>query len=451
MVCAIIKRNNALFLLILITFLRPATAQAAKLTTSQKFESLYLIKPSSLRHNKLTLSLRYEADLTDAWSFVTDGLVSYDAALANCAQCTQKDLPDNVRRDELYQDDLRELHVTYSGDHARARVGRIKFDWIDSIFPQSSDFVTAVDLRGGGYGEMGDVIIPTEAFDLTHDFVADSRLEWMIARPTESRLPKGPNGYGFYEYFADSLPDRELEIKNNRVPRTWNQAEYGVRWMRSAPSADFSLFAYRGHNRIPNIMIQPALSQTKTGVDFTYDRLTTYGATVTKTMSDDTVGRMFSYLEPDRAPALVVLRPSGASRSSGSTRRYRVGIGLDHVLTDRLRVYSDAYMTRIEKTSQGDLTSAYQSYDKNHRDYNLNYRISYDLVEQTKMILDGMCTGPERSFLVSPQIAAPIFDDYTLAAGARYVKSYSDQSQLDLLRDTSHVFLTLERRTASAR
>ncbi|MCX6126865.1 MAG: hypothetical protein NTV34_19245 [Proteobacteria bacterium] len=441
---------KACLLVVLLTESEVLCAATAKMSTFQRYDAIYFRSTSRVRHHLVTLGLLQDAEISDNWASTMEGRVVYDAAVSPNKLSPQRDLHQDVRRDERFDAACRQFHLTYSADSFRARIGQQKIDWVDSIFPQSSDFMTPMDLRRGGFGEPSDLIVPTQAVTLSHSFPLQSQLEWVVAAPKTSKLPAGPNGYGFYESLGEELPNQALTVETQPIPDSHEQMEGGLRFQLSVPSIDLSLFAYRGHNRLPNLEIQTFVDGSHSRLELQYAPLTTYGGALSATASNSTVVRFFALLEPLRQPSLRLKLPSSRTVSSDWTRRYRVGLGLDQVLLDRVKFYSEWNYTKTTPVQSGDLQEINMVSDKfeqNERpNHGFNYRISYEYDDQTKIVWDGLYTGPERSYIVAPMVSHKIYDDLELSGGIRFVKSFSDRSQLDVLRNSSQYIASIERK-----
>ena len=393
-----------------------------------------------MRHLKLTLDLKQTTDITDALSSVIAGRFRFDAALTPLNKTLDYDT--EVRDDELFDSDFREFYFNYLNEALRIRIGLLKIDWVDTLFQQNNDFLTPLDLRFGGYGEAGDLIIPSPSILLSHGLLG-LQWDWIIAKPVVSKIPKAANGYGFYENLESDLPP--FYVQNEKIPDDSKNLEGGLRLATTFYKTEFTFFAYHGHERVPHAQFQPIIKDQQLKIGLKYPQVNTFGLFLTAGLGDAAIFRVFSLYEPRRVSDITLTLPSGSVYQSGETQRYRAGFGIDYVISQDFKFFSECSGLRIQNIAT-DEPNIFGSHFSEREDYNCGYRGIYLASQNMEILLDNFYTFPERSYFIAPQINLKISNSFRLFGGIRFVKSFSDLSTLDRLRDTSHVFLGIEHR-----
>jgi len=439
---------SAMVMLLFVTMFGGVTrASAADATFTARVGNYTagFIEPERIRHHRYELQLRQTAELTPRFKTAIEARLRFDAALYPDERAPQRDLSDAVRDDEMSEADIRQAYVDWLGDLASLRIGLQQIDWVESLSTRSSDVLTPVDLRFGGFGGSGDNIVPMAAASINHRFVAGS-LEWLLVpAPKPHRLARGANGYGYYESLSRiGDPRLEREIKSGSIPESGKSMEGGVRWLGNAGDFDMTLLAYRGHQRSPTLVLSrpDPVDPRRITIEETFPRCNTFGA-FSSWSGDSAVLRFIGLFEPERE-ARVFSRLSPEPRRIMESR-LRGGFGWDYVYSKDLKIYSEHYLTRTRAYyADEDSRNAPAIDDPIDDTWSTSLRLTNETFDDVFATLDGVLTGPERSWTISPQLTITMLSDYKLSFGANFIRSISETSAFEPLRDASHVWLALD-------
>ncbi len=453
----------------------------------------YWLEDNRLRHQTTELSLRQVSDVREGLTTVVDGRFRYEAAILPFRSSRLREYPRPVQDDEGFESEARQVYLDWLTDFAAIKVGLVQFDWMDSLSPRTSDSITALDLRHGGFDSPSQIIEPV--FAISGNFsVGFGSLELMVVPQGKAhRLPKGANGYGYGERVSALLGgvtralqqaglrgEIDAQRQSPAIPAGGKDMEAGGRFLASLAGIDLSLIAWRGHQRTPSLDVSLydspeasatnpdwvlAASERHVGMN-TFAAFGSYGG-------DAAVYRLFVIREPGRQPAVMVeddlawtlvgQLPEDSATATGESLfgdeayrrgaildRTRIGAGFDYVFSKHLKLYSEAYATSSRVTGH---TLGGQGVEDTWRDHTATLRLTNESFEDLFLSCDITMTGPERSWLVSPDVSYEWREGVKSAnAGARswklsfggwLVQSESDKSALRMLRGARQVYARL--------
>jgi hypothetical protein len=408
-----------------------APAWASSLDLTLREDGRYLSEARRWRQLRLGLDLRQTTELSTRLKTVIKGRGWYDAALAQDLKGPFAEAYDKaVLHDEMYEAEAREAYVDYAGDHFTLRAGLQQIDWIDSLAPQNSDILTPIDLRFGGFGDASDVVVPQTGVLAGVPFGLDWQLQaLLVPTPATDRLPVGENGYGYFEAIDEANGGRrQVEVTTRAIPVGARHAEGGLRLLGKLPFADVTLLGYHGYQRSPSYRLIPHSPQL-VEIRQEFDEVNTYGLFFTRAEGAYTA-RLFAVAQPKRDPSQLKPSEPDAYDTLG-----RAGGGFDYVFSEALKVYTEAFYARTDHRGQKG--------DTRDEGYVLTYRAENESFDQWKLFLDGIYTGPERSYLWSPGVRWAFSPRGTATLGGRFVRSLSDRSYLDVVRHTSHAYASI--------
>ena len=443
----------------------------------------FFLTDERLRHQITEISLRQVADVREGVTTVIEGRFRYDSALFPAPTVPLRHYSKEVRNDEGFEADSRQVYLDWLTDNWAIKAGRIQFDWMDSLSPRTSDAVTALDLRFGGFDNASQIIEPVEALSANTSLGFGSIEFMVVPRAKHHRLPKGENGYGYVERVNGLLDGvgRVLAasgvrgsirpaLVSSQIPVDTSEVEFGGRFLASAKGIDFSAFAWHGHQRTPSLELtilegEGSVAQSQLWdlhATEQYPRMNSYGAFASYG-AEASVFRLFSLYEPGRAPGILVedelaafltvgsLDPSRlfggrAYRREAVEDRLRGGSGFDYVFSKHLKVYSEGYMTFSRVTGRALGGAGTQDLVKDHT---ATVRLTNESFEDLFISCDATITGPKRSWLVNPDVtlewrgAETSKNTWKLSFGGWFVQSESDQSALSILREARQVYMRL--------
>jgi hypothetical protein len=375
------------------------------------------------RHNRYEALLTQETPFNERFSTVVEGRVRADAALL------QNRFAGPVRADEMLEGEFRQVYADYLGDSVRLKAGLQLIDWVDSLSPTTSDFLTPLDLRQGAFGNPSQTIVPVLALSVNHS-LAGGNLEWLVVPlPHSHRFPAGPNGYGFYESIAAQAAPATAHLIEGQIPREFSEVEFGLRYHRVWDALEVTALAYRGHNRSPSLAalpIGPGIVQLRES----FPRVMTLGAFASYA-TDSAVFRLFTYFEPG-APARITI---GSDPALSSRTRTRVGLGADYIFSKALKVYSEFTGTRAQVSLGGEKT-----------EYIGTIRVTNESIDNVIIALNASATTPLNSFLLAPEITWNATTRLKISSGARLIHSDDPLAPYDFLKNSSQVYAQLEYR-----
>ncbi len=438
-------------------FVATSIASAADVSVTGRFGnySAAFLEDKKVRHHRYELYLRQDAKVSSSLTTVMAGRLRFDTALYPDS-AAPRDYGRQVRRDEMNEAEARLAYLDYLGDSITLKLGFQQIDWIESLSPRTSDVITALDLRHAGYGNASDIIEPIFALMLGHS-VGVGSVEWLVVpKSTSHRLPKAANGYGFYENLQLAVGQQNLRIKSGSAPDNPTEAEIGARFMTELFGFETTALAYHGHQRSPALR----LFQRPTGSADLYEthpQVNTFGVFAT-TSSDAAVWRFLVLHEPKRRPSFfvaeaIVQPPPSAPPSAPvlvSARetyeeRTRVGFGFDYVFSKDLKIYSESYVTRTATSYRGDDQEFSDEIEEPRKDtYTVSARFTNETITDLFASLDITLVGPDRGHSLSPRLTWTFRQDYKLALGANLVRSFSERSALEMTKDTSSVFVSID-------
>ena len=446
----------------------------------------FFLDDKRLRHQITEIGLRQVADVSEGVTTVVDGRLRYDSALFPTPTIKFRNYSKEVREDEGFEADTRQVYVDWLTENWAMKIGRIQFDWMESLSPRTSDAVTALDLRYGGFDNAAQIIEPVEAFS-ANSSVGFGSVEFMLVpRGKHHRLPKGENGYGYREkvnglldgvsrvLIASGLEGTvKQRLVSGEIRRGVNEGEVGARFLSSAGGVDFSAFAWRGHQRTPSLdltLVESVGSGEQSplwelDVTENFPRMNSYGAFASYG-GDAFVLRVFSLYEPRRAPSLVVeselasilvLASGDTSQFLGDSSyrrgaiedRLRSGGGFDYVFSKHLKLYSEGYATASRVTGK---SVAGTELDETAWDYTGTLRLTNESFEDWFISCDSTVTGPERSWLINPDVTLAwggsensdnSGNSWKISVGGWFIESDSEKSALRILRGARQAYMRL--------
>lgn len=447
----------------------------------------YFLEDKKIRHVITELGIRHSMEATDGVSTVLDARLIYDAALFSGPFGTVRDYGPEVRGDEGFAAEIRNAYLDILTETVAIKAGRFAFDWMESLSPRTSDAVTPLDLRFGGFDSGSSLIEPVDAVSANTSFGFASVEVMFLPFGRHHRLAKAANGYGYVERVTNMLGGlREIlsssgvsgeiypSFKRGDVPDDIKTSELGIRALTSVDGVDISAFAWRGHQRSPNLTFSLGQSALSTNQVLAYDlsaaetfpELNSYGV-FGSWAGDASVVRLFGLSEPNRVPAVTVddelsgvMVISGAGtaydpamvlgdrayRVGAKEARQRWGLGFDYVFSKHLKLYSEAFQTHSYISGQKVAGAEVRDQFKDHA---VTVRLTNETLSDVFISCDATLTGPARSWLVHPEIAIDWRDDessggvWKLAVGGWLVQSESNKSSFAMLRDARQVYVKL--------
>ena len=433
------------FIFVLCGLLAPALVAFAATTFNGRVGNWTagFLETERIRHNRWDVQLLQKSEIAPRFKTTMEGRFRFDAALYPDSRAPMHELSRAVRDDEMNEFEARQVYFDWMQDWVSVRGGLLQIDWIESLSTKSSDVMTPVDLRHGGFGT--DTIVPQAALTANHKFWGGSSLEWLVVpSPEPHRLPKGPNGYGYEETIRSNLgrlvdPRLQVAIEHGDIPEGAKSVEGGLRLLKSFDSLDMTLMGYRGHQRSPSLI----LSQPSPGdlvLTSKFPPTSTFGLFGTWS-GDEIVVRGIVVYEPKREPAFVNSVVPG--QSDFFERRLRLGFGYDHVFSRHLKLYSEHWVnlatTELEEGSGGPPPK-----DKRVETGSASVRLINESFEDLFLSTDATFTGPSKSWVVSPQMAWTVSERWRASLGANLIRSLSDTSTFHWLRDASHVWVAID-------
>lgn len=429
---------NLLFILVFATC--SSLASEAQLDLRLTQWSAYQTQAKRWRHHRYELQIGQSATVSDQLKTMVEGRFRLETTMLDGG--SQYHRSKEVRDDESLSSDLRNAYADYANEKLRLKLGIQQIDWAASLSPRSSDILTPIDLRYGGNGEATEIIEPQAAVLLNHK-IGESSLEWLyIPLPKVHRLAKGANGYGYFEYLEKRF---DAPVTDEPVEKNRRENEAGIRWLMQRNAWEWSLFAFRGHQRSPAIELttdpsgRNRLTQKYPSVT-TFSMNTTYGG-------DATVFRLMSFFEPKRSPNLsatntIVSTPSGATLIPLETvyeRRLMLGVGIDIVHSEHLKMYSEHYYTHSERFSK----KLPDTIDKTVQTGQTTVKLTNESLEKWLFSLQTTVAGPEMGFSLSPE-AIYSWDSYRVTFGGFWMESRSEESIFEPFAASDLVYLKLD-------
>ncbi len=401
------------------------------------------IESERVRHNRWELQLLQNSAIAPRLKTTMEARFRFDAALYPDPRAAMHDLPRPVRDDEMSEIEARQIYFDWFHEALSLRGGLLQIDWIESLSTKSSDVMTPVDLRHGGFG--ADVIVPQAALTANHKFIADSSLEWLVVpSPEVHRLPKGPNGYGYYETIRGRLekilgPNLAIDIQHGEIPEGARSVEGGLRLLKSVGGWDLTLLGYSGHQRSPSLVLtKPRPTDVVLTAEF--PRCSTFGF-FGAWSGDEIVLRGIVLYEPRRQPGFVNELVPGQHDLFES--RLRVGFGYDHVFSQHLKLYSEHYITQVKSHLEDGSNGSVPS-DKTLETGSTSVRLTNESFEDVFLSADATFTGPDKSWILSPQVAWTREGRWKFSLGANLIRSLSDDSAFHSLSESSHVWMAVD-------
>jgi len=423
------KRSVALFGALFIGFfsaMAGLAAQEPSLTVDLENFTSYFTTQSILRHNRYEIHVKEIVPLSPSLTTVLDLRGRAEAALSDINTKILPHYSNAVRDDELIEGEIRQLYLDWLGNSVRIKMGLLQIDWIDSLSPLTSDVMTPLDLRFGGFGTNKEIIVPEPALDLNHKLFGGT-LEWLVvALPVTHRLPAGNNGYGFYPYLQNQVTPLAPELVTGQIPRTLSEVEGGIRYQLEFDPLELSFLAYRGHQRTPTLVVGP-LGPSSIPITEVYGRATTLGVSGTYG-TDAAIFRLFTYAEPHRYPAVVSVVPGldPAGQLPFETR-IRVGGGFDYVFSKHLKLYSE-------------VTGTHTEYPSGQMNYLTTVRVTNESFKNILLSLNTTVGFPKSSYLITPEMTWTFDSNTKLGLGAHFIHSGDPGSAFEIIKDASQVY-----------
>lgn len=446
----------------------------------------YFLVDDRIRHQVTEVGARQVTDVREGVTTVFDGRMRYDSALFPAPVLKMRDYPPEVREDEGFEADARQAYVDWLAGDWAVKAGLFQFDWMESLSPRTSDAVTPLDLRHGGFDNSGQLIEPVYAFSANTSVGFGSVELMLVPWGKPHRLPKGENGYGYGERVKALRGGVEKIVRasglrgalnsslvHGKIPRDIDNSEFGARFLTSAGGVDVSAFGWRGHQRTPALEISLIEAEDSTALSPAWDLLTvethqqmnSYGI-FSSYGGEAAVYRLFSLYEPGRKPpvmldddvaALVSLAAADPSvivgdrayRLGAIDDRLRGGAGFDYVFSRHLKVYSEGYVSASRVTGVNVLG---EGVEETYRDHTVTLRLTNESFSNVFLSCDATVTGPRRSWMVNPDVTIDWRSGgarrgeresevaWKLSLGGWFVQSESDKSALRILRDARQVY-----------
>jgi hypothetical protein len=400
--------------------------------------SAYFLDEHKLRHQRLELSVTQKAKIGYRITTVFEGRGRMDFAIFDDKFAPYSDIDPRVRADEMSEFESRQLYFGYIGDSFTLSVGQQRIDWVESLSTNSNEMMTPLDLRHGGFGNSADVIVPVTAIKFNHKLF-DTSIEWLLMPfANHSRLPQGNNRYGFYQYLEDRAGRYEIALSEQKPDKNINQAEIGTRILGNYGHLQWTLFAMRAHQRTP--VIENSLDESKriANTTMTYPLLNTYGLFMN--LSDDSyVLRLNVIMQPKRRPALLDIFEDEVN--DVYHERFKLGLGYDYVFNKHFKIYSDHFIQRTFKTGNVDYFA--KNEEMAVSDFSHNIRFTNESLPDVVFNLDISLMWPEEAQVYYPNVTVNFWDHYEAELGLRRIISKDEESKLEILKNSSHLYASL--------
>ena len=400
----------------------------------------YFLNNHQIQQNRYELHLKQIAKMGDL-STVVAGRFRADAALADHKAAVRRDADRDVRRDEGTESELRQAYLDYLLGPMRLKFGRQLVDWVDSLTPYASDVITPMDVRHGGFGTTEQVLVPVDAISVSHP-APGGQLEWMaVANPRPHRLPKGPNGFGYYEAIQKLFGGKDVTVNDEGISRQANEMEGGARYVAYALGLDLSLVAWHGHERLPILKVS---SQTTTAVELqqTYAQVNTYGGSLTFSV-DAFVGRALMFFEPRRRlqsfnPAIN--NPKSEVELYGQRSRY--GVGIDATFSKHFKFYSESWANQVRTIENAEVADPAQEHVKT--DYTFALRGTNETFTDFLLTAEAVISSPKHSSIWTPSVQWTATTNSRISVGWRMISSDNPGSSYESMKDADQVWTSLE-------
>jgi hypothetical protein len=385
--------------------------------------SAWWLSDGSLRHHRYELELKHVSTVSRRLSTVLEGRARAETASLGFSG--------SVREEEEWEIQGRQAYLDYLDRNLRVRAGLQPVDWVESLSPAGNDVFVARDLRYGILGSNRDTLLPQLAADLNHQFLGGN-LEWLLVpAATRSRLPKEENGYGFFETIRRRIAPLTASFTVAETPIALSEVEAGVRYSRSLGDVEASAFLFRGHQRTPSIRLSPSAGVVEVSFPSTWSM-----GLFASYAEDAWVARGLFYAEPDRGPRFAVAGPEVLE--AGETL-LRGGAGFDYLFSKHLKLYTELTLSRwsgYQRTLLGESRTTAV-------DTALSVRLTNETLRHWLFSVDALVAAPRTSFYLTPQATWDVRPYLSVSFGAVWVKSYSKESLLESLGETSQVFVLL--------
>ncbi len=390
----------------------------------------YFTTQDILRHNRYEIHAKETVPLSRTLSTVMDLRGRVETAESGINASFLPHYSSAVTHNELFEGEIRQLYMDWLGDKVRMKTGIMQIDWIESLSPLTSDIMTPLDLRFGGFGTNKEIIVPEAAVYLNHKLFGGTLEYLFVPLPVTHRLPVGDNGYGLYPYLANQVAPLSAMISTSSIPQTLAEVEAGVRYHLDFDSGlELSFLAYRGHQRTPTFVAGPPSAST-IPITEVYGRTVTLGAFATYG-TEAAIFRLFTYLEPHRYPASVTVAPGGDPTQLPYENRIRVGSGFDYVFSKHLKLYSE-------------FTGTHTEYPNGQMNYLATVRLTNETFKDFMISLNATIGFPYFSSLLTPEVAWNFQQDMSLGLGAHLIQSSNVNSAFEMLKNASQVYATYQ-------
>lgn len=419
-----------------------AQSDDAELTAKVGNFAAFFRDDKRLRHERWELSAKQTTAFGMHLKTVMEGRLWWDMALMGNRYAARRSYSEDVRRDEVFKGEARGVYLDYLGDSFRVKIGRQVIDWTGSPSPAIFDMLTPMDVRHGVAYAASDLIVPVNALDLTHDFIFDGSLEWLLIPEGEHHiLPTGDNGYGYYGYMQSEVRPRPLVLVDEDIPRQQDEAEFGARYQATMAGFDLTLLGFRGHQRSPAYDV--SATERVVTVRQYYPRVNTFGASLAYA-EEAVVGRLLAFYEPKRTMRLLAAS-ADFDDDEVYDRRYLTGLGLDWVIFDQhLKLYSEQLFSRLETVVPDHPTPAEDAVAGVEDGYVGMFKLTNETVDRLMISFEGIFSAPNRSRMLTPAVEYTFADNYTVAAGARFFQSEHGEARFEQLKGSSHYFARVE-------
>lgn len=411
-----------------IAFCFSVTASAesnAKLGGRLSHLSSFFVDQENLRHHRYELSLTQKANLSDRLLTQIEVRARADLALSDLSFAPQRGLASSVKNNELLEGEFREIYLDYLGDAFRAKVGLQFFDWIEFLSAYSSGLLTPLDLRFGAFGATRENLVPVPALSVNHK-LGEGTLDWIfIPIGVSSRFPAGDNGYGYARYLSELAAPLSVQISDTPAPRTIQDVEFGLRYLRRWDDFELSAFAFRGHYRSPAVTIEPT-GATSANLIQSHPEIVTLGA-FGSLSGEAWILRAHALIQPLHQARLIVKPVTGDPKET----LVRGGLGFDYVFSSDLKIYTEAWSSFTVANTQTD------------NDWLFTLRATNETFESLLVSLTFLLSAPHSSWMVNPEVQWTFAENCKLGAGGHVIVSTDREAMFYPLRDSDQLYLQL--------
>jgi hypothetical protein len=264
--------------------------------------------------------------------------------------------PDDVRRDQRFNFDLRETYVDVGLGNWDVRLGRQHVVWGEMVGLFFADVVSARDMREFILPEFNILRIPQWAARAEYfkdDFKGE--LLW-IPLPTYDK--SGKPGAEFFPWQPE-YPGFATRYQNEQRPvRRLANSNFGVRGSWLTKGWDLSAFFYRSMDAAPTFYREMALAPTPEVIyEARHDRISQTGGTLAKDFGEMVLKAEAVYTEGRRFTVLRLTEPDGVVRQN----TLDWALGLDVTLPAETRLNLQLFQSMITNHDRDVIPKKYES------------------------------------------------------------------------------------------